>query len=73
MVELRRDSMLWRLQVDCLRYCRFVHMHHGAEDHQFFPELRETNPALNPVIDRMEGDHRRVSDDSMPLRPRQGT
>ena len=43
--ELRRDSMLWRLQVDCLHYCRFVHMHHGAEDHQFFPELRETNPA----------------------------
>ena len=30
--ELRRDSMLWRLQVDCLYYCRFVHMHHGAED-----------------------------------------
>jgi iron-sulfur cluster repair protein YtfE (RIC family) len=61
--ELRRDSMLWRLQVDCLHYCRFVHMHHCAEDHQFFPELRETNPDLNPVIDRLEGDHRRVSDD----------
>jgi Hemerythrin HHE cation binding domain len=61
--ELRRDSVLWRLQVDCLRYCRFVHMHHGAEDREFFPELRETNPALNPVIDRLEGDHRRVSDD----------
>ena len=61
--ELRRDSMLWRLQVDCLHYCRFVHMHHGAEDRQFFPELRDANPALNPVIDRLEGDHRRVSDD----------
>jgi hypothetical protein len=61
--ELKRDSMLWRLQVDCLRYCRFVHMHHGAEDREFFPELRETNPDLNPVIDRLEGDHRRVSDD----------
>ncbi|HEY6636646.1 MAG TPA: hemerythrin domain-containing protein [Solirubrobacterales bacterium] len=61
--KLRRDSMLWRLQVDCLRYCRFVHTHHGAEDHQFFPQLRETNPALNGVVDRLEGDHRRVSDD----------
>ena len=61
--ELRRDSVLWRLQVDCLRYCRFVHMHHGAEDREFFPELRETNPALNPVIDRLEGDHLRVSPD----------
>ena len=61
--ELRRESVLWRLQVDCLRYCRFVHLHHGVEDREFFPELRETNPALNAVIDRLEGDHRRVSDD----------
>jgi hypothetical protein len=61
--ELKRDSMLWRLQVDCLRYCRFVHMHHNAEDGEFFPELRETNPAMNPVIDRLQADHRRVSDD----------
>jgi iron-sulfur cluster repair protein YtfE (RIC family) len=61
--ELKRDSMLWRLQVDCLRYCRFVHMHHNTEDREFFPELRETNPAINPVIDRLQGDHRRVSSD----------
>ncbi len=55
--------MLWRLQVDCLRYCRFVHSHHNAEDRDFFPELRDTNPALNPVIDRLQAEHRRVSDD----------
>jgi iron-sulfur cluster repair protein YtfE (RIC family) len=61
--ELKRDSMLWRLQVDCLRYCRFVHAHHNAEDGVFFPELRATNPAIGPVIDRLQGDHRRVSDD----------
>jgi iron-sulfur cluster repair protein YtfE (RIC family) len=61
--ELKRDSMLWRLQVDCLRYCRLVDMHHNAEDADFFPELRETNPAIGPVIDRLQGDHRRVSDD----------
>jgi iron-sulfur cluster repair protein YtfE (RIC family) len=61
--EIKRDSMLWRLQVDCLRYCRFVHMHHNAEDREFFPELRETNPAIHPVIDRLQGDHRRVSVD----------
>jgi iron-sulfur cluster repair protein YtfE (RIC family) len=61
--ELKRGSMLWRLQVDCLRYCRFVHMHHNAEDREFFPELRETNPAIGSVIDRLQGDHRRVSDD----------
>jgi hypothetical protein len=61
--ELKRDSMLWRLEVNCLRYCLFVHSHHNAEDREFFPELRETNPAINPVIDRLQADHRRVSDD----------
>jgi Hemerythrin HHE cation binding domain len=60
--ELKRNGMLWRLRVDCLRYCRFVHSHHNAEDVIFFPELRETNPAIEPVIDRLEADHRRVSD-----------
>jgi hemerythrin-like domain-containing protein len=60
--EIKRDGMLWQLQVSCLRYCHFVHMHHNAEDGDFFPELRETNPAVNPVVDRLEADHRRVSD-----------
>ena len=59
--EIKRDGMLWRLRIDCLRYCRFVHSHHTAEDVAFFPELRTTNPAINPVIDRLEADHRRVS------------
>lgn len=61
--ELKRDSILWRLQVDCLRHCRLVHLHHHLEDVQFFVELRDANPALSPVIDRLEADHRRVSED----------
>jgi hemerythrin-like domain-containing protein len=61
--EIKRDGILWHLQIDCLRYCRFVHMHHNAEDREFFPELRQTNPELSPVIDRLQGDHRRVSDE----------
>jgi hypothetical protein len=60
--DLRQSSTLWRLRVDCLRYCYFVHSHHNAEDAVFFPELRESNPAIDPVIDRLEADHRRVSD-----------
>ena len=55
--------MLWRLRVNCLRYCSFVHSHHGAEDADFFTELRDTNPAINPVIDRLQAEHRRVSHD----------
>ena len=61
--DLKRGSMLWRLQVMFVRYCRFVHSHHNAEDADFFSELRDTNPTINPVIDRLQADHRRVSDD----------
>lgn len=61
--EVKRDGMLWRLRMHCLYYCRFVHSHHGAEDYAFFPELREANPALSRVVDRLEADHRQVSDD----------
>ena len=59
---LRSNSMLWQLQVNCLRYCRFVHLHHHAEDADFFGELEETNPALGPVIERLRAEHRKVSD-----------
>jgi hypothetical protein len=60
---LKRDTVLWQLQVNCLRYCSFVHLHHKAEDGDFFSELRDTDPAINPVIDRLQAEHRRVSED----------
>jgi hypothetical protein len=60
--RLETNSPLWRLRVNCLYYCRFVHMHHTIEDVALFPELRRTNPELNPVVDRLESDHRKVSD-----------
>jgi hypothetical protein len=60
---LERGSILWRLQINCLRYCSFIHLHHAAEDADFFSELRDTNPAINRVIDRLQAEHRRVSDD----------
>jgi hypothetical protein len=59
--ELKRNGTLWRFRIDCLRYCHFVHSHHNAEDIAFFPELRETNPDINPIIDRLVAEHRRVS------------
>ena len=54
--------MLWQFQVSCLRYCGFVHLHHHAEDVEFFDELKQTNPAITPVIERLRADHRAVSD-----------
>jgi len=53
---------VWRFQVSCLRYCSFVHMHHNAEDTEFFDELEETNPSIRPAVDRLRADHRAVSD-----------
>jgi iron-sulfur cluster repair protein YtfE (RIC family) len=60
--ELKTRGPLWRLKVDCLRYCRFVHSHHGAEDALLFPALRAADPEIEPVVDRLEADHARVAD-----------
>jgi hypothetical protein len=59
---LKNSSVLWRLRVSCLTYCRFVHLHHWNEDVNIFPALRRSNPALGPVVDRLEEDHRKVSE-----------
>ena len=37
LAELKTNGPLWQLKVNCLRYCRFVHAHHGAEDVLLFP------------------------------------
>ncbi len=59
--SLRTNSGLWQFQVSCLRYCRFVHLHHHAEDANFFGELEETNPAIGPVVERLRAEHHAVS------------
>jgi hypothetical protein len=59
---LKSNTTLWQFQVSCLRYCQLVHMHHNAEDREFFDELEQVNPALRPVVERLRADHRAVSD-----------
>ena len=54
---LAAASPLWQLRISCLHYCRFVHSHHHAESVLLFPELRRSNPALNPVVDKLQADH----------------
>lgn len=61
-LALQTRGPLWQLRVNCLYYCRFVHGHHGHEDALLFPALRRANAALNPVVDKLEADHRKVSD-----------
>ncbi len=58
---LQTNGPLWQLKINCLQYCRFVHSHHNHEDALFFPRLREANPELAPVVDKLEADHREVS------------
>jgi hemerythrin HHE cation binding domain-containing protein len=60
--DLAVGSPLWQLKINCLQYCRFVHMHHHGESALLFPQLRRSNPALGPVVDKLEADHGRVSD-----------
>jgi iron-sulfur cluster repair protein YtfE (RIC family) len=59
--RLETNSPLWRLKMGCLHYCRFVEAHHGAEDAMLFPRLRQANPEIGPVVDRLEADHKRVA------------
>lgn len=59
--ELKESTMLWQLRFGCLNYCRFVHSHHRAEDALLFREVRRVEPGTEPVIERLEREHRDVA------------
>ncbi len=62
--ELRRletTGPLWQLKVNCLRYCRFVRGHHDMEDASWLPSLRQADPSLGPVVERLDEEHRKVA------------
>src|SRR6266567_1152159 len=61
--SLAASGPLWQLKAGCLHYCRFVHSHHHAESVLLFPALRRANPALDPVVDKLEADHASGSED----------
>ncbi len=52
----------WTLGAYCESYCRIVTGHHSLEDAQMFPGLRRAEPALAPVIDRLEQEHHVIHD-----------
>jgi hypothetical protein len=54
-LTMRQNS--WTLGTYCETYCRVVTVHHTIEDQGWFPRLREADPALGPVIDRLEAEH----------------
>jgi hemerythrin-like domain-containing protein len=65
--RVRLDSMTvsrhnWKLAAYCDGYCKLLTTHHTTEDTRVFPELRRVQPALGPVLDRLEAEHRVVQD-----------
>jgi alkanesulfonate monooxygenase SsuD/methylene tetrahydromethanopterin reductase-like flavin-dependent oxidoreductase (luciferase family)/hemerythrin-like domain-containing protein len=52
----------WTLGSFCESYCRIVTLHHSLEDQQMFPHLRDGDPRLAPVIDRLEEEHHTIHD-----------
>ncbi|MEO6412262.1 MAG: LLM class flavin-dependent oxidoreductase [Pedococcus sp.] len=60
--ELTMRQNNWTLGAYCAQYCRFVTGHHGMEDRSVFPHLRRSDPALSPVLDRLESEHLVIHD-----------
>ncbi|MEV0459386.1 hemerythrin domain-containing protein [Catellatospora methionotrophica] len=60
--KLQSNGPLFQLKINCLSYCQFVHHHHQAEDAMMFPAVRRAAPHLRATVDRLEADHRVVSD-----------
>jgi hypothetical protein len=54
-MTLRQNN--WTLGAYCAAYCSMITAHHGLEDRAIFPHLREADPGLVPVIDRLEHEH----------------
>ena len=52
----------WTLGTYCQQYCRIVTGHHSLEDEGIFPHLRRSEPALAPVLDRLEEEHHVIHD-----------
>jgi hypothetical protein len=52
----------WTLGTYCESYCRLVTTHHSIEDASLFPQLRRADPALVPVVDRLEQEHLVIHD-----------
>ncbi len=58
-MTLRQNN--WTLGSYCESYCRVVTTHHTIEDTQMFPRLRQADPSLGPVVERLELEHHQVA------------
>ncbi|WP_330272814.1 LLM class flavin-dependent oxidoreductase [Lentzea sp. NBC_00516] len=47
----------WTMGAYCESYCRLVTLHHTLEDTSLYPQLREGDARLGPVLDRLTEEH----------------
>ncbi|MFJ5991201.1 LLM class flavin-dependent oxidoreductase [Lentzea sp. NPDC092896] len=47
----------WTMGAYCETYCRLVTIHHTLEDTSLYPQLREGDARLGPVLDRLSEEH----------------
>lgn len=59
-VKAGDPSRVEALQGEWKGFHAALHGHHAAEDGGIFPDLREKQPALRTVIDRLASDHQRI-------------
>ena len=52
----------WTLGAYCESYCRVVTQHHTIEDVSMLPHLRAADPAVGPVVDRLQEEHEVIAD-----------
>ncbi|MEU5401419.1 LLM class flavin-dependent oxidoreductase [Streptomyces sp. NPDC005963] len=52
----------WTLGSFCTAYSRTLTTHHTIEDQYMFPELREKQPSLGPVVERLEQEHEVIAE-----------
>ena len=52
----------WTLGTYCESYCRVVTLHHTIEDSSMYPRLLAAEPALQPAVDKMLGEHLEIHD-----------
>jgi len=57
-MTMRQHS--WSLGAYCQSYCRLLTGHHSLEDAAMLPYLKEAEPDLGPVVDRLEAEHQVV-------------
>lgn len=52
----------WTLGTFCETYCRVLTQHHTLEDRSVFPHVQRNDPALAPVIERLEAEHETIGE-----------